>query len=118
MIRYLQIFNNRLTRSINGNRVTNKGLNIIQLNKGNANFETKINSIQRIIDNEKPDIICISESNIKKSKIDNINHFPEYNHELNLMSNNIDISRNSILIKKSLNYKRRYEYESNEVCNI
>ena len=116
--RYLQIFNNRLTRSINGNRVTNKGLNIIQLNKGNANFETKINSIQRIIDNEKPDIICISESNIKKSKIDNINHFPEYNHELNLMSNNIDISRNSILIKKSLNYKRRYEYESNEVCNI
>ena len=104
--------------SLNGNRQTSKGLNIIQLNKGNSFFEKKVNSIQRIINDDRPDIICISESNIKYSSNDICNHFPGFNHELNVMSETIDISRNSILIKSSLNYKRRYDLEDKNTCEI
>ena len=82
---------NKIMHSWNGNRQTNKGLNIIQMNKGNSFFEKKVNSIQRIINDDRPDIICISESNIKRSSTDICNHFPGYNHELNIMSEAIDI---------------------------
>ena len=34
------------------------------------------------------------------------------------MSDKIDVSRNSILINKNINYKRKYKYESNNTCNI
>ena len=64
--RVTQNKNNKLNHIINGNRTKNIGLNIIQINKGNSNFEKKIDSMQRIIKNENPDIICISESKHKK----------------------------------------------------
>ena len=85
-----------------GNRSPKEGFNIIQINKGNSHFDKKINSLQRIIQQDKPDIICISESNIKRSTNDFCNHFPDFNHELNLMSESIDISRNSVLIKSNI----------------
>ena len=44
--------------------------------------------------------------------------FSEYNFELNLMFNNIGISRNLILVRKGLNYKRRFDLENNITCNI
>ena len=116
--RVIQLNNNKSIHILNGNRSTNKGLNILQVNKGNSFFENKIESIQRLINLEKPDILCISESNARKSRVDNYNHFQGYNHELNLMSNDIDISRNSIMINKNLNYKRRLDLESPDTCNI
>ena len=103
---------------MNGNRVKSNGLNIIQINKGNCNFEKSIDSIQSIINDEKPDIICISETNIIRSNSDICNYFPNYNHELNLVSETINISRNSILINSRLNYKRRKDLESPQTCNI
>ena len=78
--RVTQNRNNKLNHILNGNRTKNIGLNIIQINKGNSYFEKKIDSMQRIIKNENPDIICISESNIRKSKINDFNYFPGLNH--------------------------------------
>ena len=34
------------------------------------------------------------------------------------MSNNIDLSRNSILIRSKINYARRYDLEDPKTCNI
>ena len=42
----------------------------------------------------------------------------EYYHELNLNSKEIGISRNSVMIKKNLNYVRRLELEDSNVCDI
>ena len=67
---------------------------------------------------EKPDILCLSEANIYRSDGQYINYFEGYYHELNLESKNIDISRNSILINKNLNYTRRYELEDENICDI
>ena len=63
-------------------------------------------------------MISINEANIRRSRLDNCNHFPGYNHELNLMSETIDISRNSIFNNSNINYKRRLDLESKETCNI
>ena len=90
----------------------------MQINKGCSNFENSVSSLQRIIEKENPDIICISEANIRRSREDSQTQFPGYRHELNLMSQNIDISRNSIMINEKLNYKRRIDLESEETCNI
>ena len=41
-----------------------------------------------------------------------------YNHELNFESKDIDLSRNSILINKNIGYKRRWDLENKQVCDI
>ena len=64
-LKYLQDKNNKITHALRGNRITCKGLNILQINKGNSNFENKINSLQRIISKEKPDVICISSQTLE-----------------------------------------------------
>ena len=63
--RYKKVNNNKFNHIYNGNKIKKEGLNIIQINKGSSNFDKYINSMQRIIHKELPDIICISESNIK-----------------------------------------------------
>ena len=47
-----------------------------------------------------------------------VNFFGESNHELNLESNDIDLSRNSILINKNIGYKRRMDLENKNICDI
>jgi len=103
---------------LKGNRNTNNKLKITQLNKGNSLFKNKLHSIERMLSQEKLDILCISESNIHRSDTNSLNHFSNYNHELNLESLNIDISRNAILINKKINYKRRDELEDSNICDI
>ena len=90
----------------------------MQINKGNSHFHNYTNSLQRIISKEKPDIIAISESNILYNDKNSFNDFPEYNHELNLMSKVTGISCNSIMVRKNINYSRRYELGDNVTCNI
>ena len=67
---------------------------------------------------EKPDILCLSESNIQRSDTDLIEHFSNYNHELNLNSIDINLSRNSTLINKAIDYTRRFDMEDKNVCDI
>lgn len=113
----LQAKSNKINYSAYGNK--NNTLKLLQLNKGSSNFENKINDVQNIINKYKPDIMCLSEANIKKSYKQNIlSSFPEYNIELNSMSNNIDISRNAIIINNKIAYSRRYDLENDFTCTI
>ena len=95
-----------------------KQLKLVQLNKGNSLFKNGIKLLERVITNEKPDILCLSESNINRNDAQHINYFSEYYHELNLNSNQIGISRNSMMIKKGLEYLRRQELEDSNICDI
>ena len=58
--------NNFTSRYTNGNTIQLNKLKIMQCNKGNSNFETNIHNIQSLIQKHCPDILCISEANIKK----------------------------------------------------
>ena len=113
-----QKIRNKLSHMINGNKVKNHKLNLMQYNKGNANFENKINDINDIMQNHKPDIMCISEANLKASNLNILNNFPDHNIEHNLMSRDIDTSRNILIINKNISYKRRYDLEENFTCTI
>ena len=113
-----QQIKNKLNHLINGNKLKNHKLNLMQYNKGNANFENKINDINDIMQNHKPDIMCISEANLKASNLNILNNFPDHNIEHNLMSRDIDTSRNILIINKNISYKRRYDLEENITCTI
>ena len=65
-------------------------------------FVNKIPDIHNILQQHRPDVLCISEANINTDISTIINHFLEHNIELNLMYNNIKMSRNAILINKNI----------------
>merc|ERR1712080_529485 len=114
----LQKNNNKINHMINGNKIKNTKLNLLQFNKGSANFENKINNINEILQTHQPDVMCVSEANLNISKLGICDKFPNHNIELNKMSKIIDISRNIILIDNKLSYKRRYDLEDNNTCTI
>ena len=96
----------------------NKKINLLQLNKGSANYENKLNDIDYITKKYKPDIMCISEANLKCSNQNVINHYKDYNIEFNKMSNNIDISHNILLVNNKLSYVRCLDLEDENTCTI
>ena len=53
----------------------------MQFNKGSALFKNRIQSLERLISVEKPDILCLSETNLDKNDIQHINYFEKYYHE-------------------------------------
>ena len=109
---------NKLTKIINGNIEKNKTLKIVQCNKDNALFINSIHTINEIIQNHNPDVICLSEANITPDYTRYINMFPEYNFELNLMYNDIGLSRNIIMIRNYIPYMRRNDLENTTICSI
>ena len=111
---------NKICHIYNGNITNsqNKSLKFVQWNKGNSHFENKISDIQNVISSQKPDILALSEANLKDNYKIYINQFPEYNFEKNLMFNIANISRNLLLIKKGILYKRRHDLEQQDTCTI
>ena len=114
----MQNKSNKTNHTINGNLNKNTKLNLLQLNKGNANFENKINEINHTMAEHLPDIMCISEANLKYSNKNIINNFPDHNIELNKMAKNIDVSRNILIINNKISYKRRYDLEDEITSTI
>ena len=101
---------------INGNIKNN--IKLLHVNKGNADLINKISELQIIIQKHKPDIMCISEANLKGSPKSFVNHFKGYNIETNLMHEAIGVSRNLLLVKGELHYKRRKYLEQHVTCTI
>ena len=110
--------NNFTSRYTNGNTIQLNKLKIMQCNKGNSNFETNIHNIQSLIQKHCPDILCISEANIKTNFTFNLNHFPGYKLILNLQYYKIGISRNCILINDRIDFLRRNDLENEVNCDI
>ena len=61
--------NNKITHSLKGNISGIKKLKLMQFNKGSALFKNRIQSLERLISVEKPDILCLSETNLDKNDI-------------------------------------------------
>ena len=92
---------------LNGNRCQNTKLNLLHLNKGNSNFENKMDEIKNVLQTHKPDIMTIAEANLNLSKCNILTNFPDHNVEVNKMSKIISNSRNILIINKNISYKRR-----------
>ena len=109
---FLQRNNNKGMKTINGNRANDNKIKIMQYNKGSSNFSNHIHHLQNIINLHDPHIICISEANIKAK--DNVNMFDQllgYNIETNMQYDAIGVSRNCIMVKNGIKYKRRQQFE-------
>ena len=116
--KFLQQKNNKTNHSKNGNKGNNNGLKLLHFNKGNSNFDTKIDKIKNIINDHKPHIMNLAEANFKilNSNINGI--FTGYNIETNKMANLTGISRNILIINNTIAYKRRFDLESTNTCTI
>ena len=108
-------YHNKLMRTINGN--INK-LNIMQYNKGNSIYQNKDHFLNNIIYDKKIDIACISEANLRESYKNSNNLLIGYQCESKLMSDQVDISRNIILINQHIPYKRRVDLEDKYIATI
>ena len=117
--RYLQRINNKLIKSINGNRNKFNKIKIMQYNKGNSNFSNHTHFFQNILEAHQPHIMCVSEANFKRKDREHyFNDFLGYKIETNLQYEKIGVSRNCILIREGLKYKRRMDLEDETNCDI
>ena len=108
---------NLMMHRINGNsggKIAQKCLKLIQYNKGNSDFKNKISEIQLLLQNHNPDILCLSEANIKKDHIYYLKQFPNHDFELSIMHTNVGLARNVIIVKKEVKYIRRMDLENGE----
>ena len=113
----LQIKRNETMHSLTGNKQYNS-LKILQINKGSSNFSTKKNDIDILLSDHSPDFLAISEANILKSDKNLHKHYPDYDILLNKTSETHDLSRNVVLIKSNIPYKRRLDLEDDITCTI
>ena len=59
--------NNRISHIYNGNIFKKGGIKLVHINKGNSNFENKIDDINLLLDTFKPNILSIQEANFDDS---------------------------------------------------
>merc|ERR1712240_920945 len=97
----------------------NHTIKMVQWNKGKANFINKTNELDSILSKHKPNIISICEANINKNNnTETNNRYKDYRIEHTKMSINTNLSRNVIMIKEDLIYKRRTDLEDKETSTI
>ena len=112
----LQKNRNKTMHAMIGNKFTKvktkSHLKIAQINKGNSKFETKLNNILSLIENEKPDILAISEANMEEDAPSIRNHLKNYNVEMKFLGTS-KVSRLVVLIKSDITYERLKIYENN-----
>ena len=99
---------NKEQHTKNGNHT----IKIVQWNKGKANFTNKTNELDSILSRHKPNLISICEANINRNNNTEINNkYKDFNIEHTKMSINTNQSRNIMMIKEDLIYKRRTDLE-------
>ena len=106
---------NKEQHTKNGNHT----IKIVQWNKGKANFTNKTNELDSILSKHKPNLISICEANINMNKNTEINNrYKDFNIEHTKMSINTNQSRNIMMIKEDLIYKRRTDLEDAETSTV
>ena len=118
---YREAFNhlsNNAMYSLYGNKNKNNNLKLYHWNKGSANFNNKLNEIKNLINTNKPDVLNLAEANININDNNFSNNFYDYKIETTKMASVTNIARSSLLIKKSIPYKRRHDLEDTITSTI
>ena len=103
--------------TLNGNN--GKHLSLAHWNKGRSLFHNKINDIDPILATHKPHIFSICKANADKITNDTpFNKYADYNIEHTNMSSITTHSRNIILIKDDIIYKRQDDLEDDTTSTI
>ena len=106
---------NKEQHTKNGNHT----IKIMQWNKGKANFTNKTNDLDSILQRHKPNLISMCEANINRNINTIINNkYKDYNIEHTKMSINTNQSRNIMMIKEDIIYKRRTDLEDETTSTI
>ena len=92
---------NSRQRSINGNR---KSIKIIHANIGPRHWSNKVEDIQLLIDEHRPDIFSVSESNIFKNDLQAATHIQDYNMIHSKSLETWGYSRMTTLIHKDIDF--------------
>ncbi len=114
--KYLQQQHNKSQHCTLGNK--NTGLKLAHWNKGNSHFTTKLHEIKHILDRHKPQILSLSEANIKHDIDHQTYQLHNYNIETALMAHDTGIARTAILIDNNLNYTRRHDLEDKNTSTV
>ena len=101
--------------SMNGNPSKKGSYFLLTWNKGNGKFYNMRDNISITIDRFKPDFFAIQEANFE---IGNDKGFVGYNIECNQLSKSYSISRSILLIKNGIQYKRRYDLETQFISSV
>ena len=118
--KYLQRIRNKIMHAKCGNRghsKPKKHYKILQINTRNGAYKSSKDLLRLTIDDHNPDIAIVSESNISKDEPNIDVDFKEYEVENKFMTN-MDVSRTTIFIKKSINYQRVTELEEDDLSAI
>ena len=105
---------NRENHAKNGNRVCK----FMQINKGNSLFDTKATLLLDEINRNKPNIVNICEANFPNIYSNSTKEMAKYNVERTKQSVKLGMSRNILMIKKNLHYKRRKDLEDHVTSTI
>ena len=108
---YIKNQSNNILYIMYDNKNCNRKFKLLLCNKGNSHFQNKINDVINIFYTHECHIICMSQANINWDNKNFKHEFPQYNIELNKMSQLCNILRNAIFIYNSIPYKRIYDWE-------
>ena len=80
---------NKIMHSLYGNKQNkkNKIIKVMQTDTGIGDFSTSQNLLKTYIDKHKPDIMAVSEANLKGDETNLETDFPNYKFEVNLLKN-------------------------------
>ena len=109
---------NKIKYTENGNKMPNTKMKLMHWNKGKAFFNNKINAIDNILETHKPEILSLSEANVQIFNNKYLLDHYDYKVETTKMSHLTKISRTAILIKNTINYKRRLDLEDDLTSTI
>merc|ERR1712240_956986 len=97
----------------------NYTIKLLHWNKGKANFTNKTNDLDSILQRHKPSLISMCETNINTNTNTAINNkYSEYNIKHTKMSINTNQSRNIMMIKEDLIYKRQTDLEDEQTSTV
>ena len=108
---------NKMNHIKYGNR-GNNSLKILHWNKGSSLFRNKIYHLKIVFDKYKPNVVSLSEANYDICLNQNNHYFLDYFVEFTDQKDNINMSRQILLIDKRLNYTRLGDLESKHDCTV
>ena len=98
--------------------IMNKFIKFVQINKGDAGMYSRIEKIQNVISEHKPQVLVINEINLKGTDQISRSQFPNYSMEMDNLDVVDTMSRTGVLVHKNLHYKRHRDLESTGTSTI